>query len=161
MDLAGQASFNHEKTLFPGSIVGNNSGGDPACIPELTRQDLLDYHGPITTPSNSLIILYGDLDINRMLDWLDRGTSRNLSAKRLRWTAGHRALAAPVSGRYEYPVEEGSAAAAVADYGMAASGATGEERIALSVLAEILNHPGSPVIRAIQSACLGRPLRLL
>lgn len=156
VDLAGQSSFNHEKTLFPGSIAGNNSGGDPARIPELTRQDLLDYHETYYHPSNSLIILYGELNLNRMLEWLDREYLSQFERKTIAVDDGAIApLAAPVSGRYEYPVEVGSSSSAVADYGMAANGATGEERIALSVLAEILNHSASPVIRAIQTALPG------
>lgn len=59
-------------TLFPDTSYANESGGDPAVIPELTYEQFLDFHRKYYHPSNSYIYLYGDMDIEEKLDWLDR-----------------------------------------------------------------------------------------
>lgn len=59
-------------TLFPDTSYANESGGDPAVIPELTYEQFLDFHRKYYHPSNSYIYLYGDMDIEEKLSWLDR-----------------------------------------------------------------------------------------
>lgn len=60
------------KMLFPGSYSSNDVGGDPAVIPEMTWQELLDFHAKYYHPSNMLMMLYGDFtDIERFLRHLD------------------------------------------------------------------------------------------
>lgn len=59
-------------TLFPDTSYANESGGDPAVIPELTYEQFLDFHRKYYHPSNSYIYLYGDMDIEEKLNWLDR-----------------------------------------------------------------------------------------
>ena len=59
-------------SLFPDTAYGYESGGDPACIPDLTYQDYLDFHKKYYHPSNSYIYLYGDMDLEEKLLWLDK-----------------------------------------------------------------------------------------
>ena len=59
-------------TLFPDTSYANESGGDPEVIPELTYEQFLDFHRKYYHPSNSYIYLYGDMDMEEKLDWLDR-----------------------------------------------------------------------------------------
>lgn len=59
-------------TLFPDTPYGVESGGDPAVIPELTYEEFLEFHRKYYHPSNSYIYLYGDMDMEEKLDWLDR-----------------------------------------------------------------------------------------
>lgn len=58
-------------SLFPDTAYGNESGGDPECIPDLTYEDYLDFHKRYYHPCNSYIYLYGDMDIEEKLKWLD------------------------------------------------------------------------------------------
>ncbi len=58
-------------TLFPDTSYANESGGDPEVIPELTYEQFLDFHRRYYHPSNSYIYLYGKLDIEEKLNWLD------------------------------------------------------------------------------------------
>ncbi len=60
-----------EKALFPDTAYGYESGGDPDNIPELTYEDFLDFHKRYYHPSNSYIYLYGDMDIEERLLWMD------------------------------------------------------------------------------------------
>ncbi len=58
--------------LFPDTPYGVESGGDPDFIPELTYEQYLDFHRTYYHPSNSYIYLYGNIDMEEKLDWIDR-----------------------------------------------------------------------------------------
>lgn len=57
--------------LFPATAYSKESGGDPRHIPELSYEEFLDTHARHYNLANSYITLYGDLDIERALSWLD------------------------------------------------------------------------------------------
>lgn len=59
-------------TLFPDTAYGVESGGDPEFIPELTYEEFLEFHRTYYHPSNSYIYLYGDMDFEERLIWLDK-----------------------------------------------------------------------------------------
>lgn len=63
--------------LFPGTCYAFESGGHPRSIPQLTYEGYLDTHARHYRLDNSYIVLYGDIDAERMLRFLDR---RYLSA---------------------------------------------------------------------------------
>jgi len=58
-------------SLFPDTTYGNESGGDPEDIPNLTYEAFQAFHARYYHPSNSYIILYGDMDMEEKLNWLD------------------------------------------------------------------------------------------
>lgn len=58
-------------SLFPDTSYSNESGGDPDAIPLLTYEDFLNFHRKYYHPSNSYIYLYGDMDMEEKLQWLD------------------------------------------------------------------------------------------
>ncbi|OUP86153.1 peptidase M16 [Lachnoclostridium sp. An169] len=58
-------------SLFPDTSYANESGGDPEVIPDLTYEQFLDFHRKYYHPSNSYIYLYGDMDMEEKLRWLD------------------------------------------------------------------------------------------
>lgn len=58
-------------SLFPDTSYSNESGGDPDAIPSLTYEDFLNFHRKYYHPSNSYIYLYGDMDMEEKLQWLD------------------------------------------------------------------------------------------
>ena len=61
-----------QKSLLPDTAYGWDSGGDPKAIPELTYEAFLDFHKKFYHPSNSYIYLYGDLDVEKELGFIDR-----------------------------------------------------------------------------------------
>ncbi|MCR5608787.1 MAG: insulinase family protein [Lachnospiraceae bacterium] len=63
---------NIQHSLFPDTPYGTESGGDPEVIPDLTYEDFLAFHGRYYHPSNSYIYLYGDMDIEEKLTWMDK-----------------------------------------------------------------------------------------
>ncbi|RNB81275.1 insulinase family protein [Brevibacillus fluminis] len=59
-------------SLFPDTVYSNESGGLPQAIPDLQYTDLLAFHKKYYHPSNSYIYLYGNMDIEEKLIWLDK-----------------------------------------------------------------------------------------
>ncbi|SEW41387.1 insulinase family protein [[Clostridium] fimetarium] len=58
-------------SLFPDTCYSKESGGDPKKIPQLTYEEFLNYHKNYYHPENSYIYLYGNIDIQERLDYLD------------------------------------------------------------------------------------------
>ena len=61
-----------DRQLFPDTCYRFDSGGDPAAIPTLSYEEFLDNHRRHYDLSNSYIILYGDMDIERELAFIDK-----------------------------------------------------------------------------------------
>ena len=59
------------RALFPDTAYGHESGGNPRAIPTLTYEAFLDSHARHYALSNSYVVLYGDLDIDRELAFVD------------------------------------------------------------------------------------------
>lgn len=49
-----------QRSLFPDTIYGVDSGGDPACIPDLTYEKFKAFHERYYHPSNARFFFYGD-----------------------------------------------------------------------------------------------------
>ena len=58
-------------SLFPDSEYKNESGGDPEAIPQLKYEDFIKYHKEYYHPVNSYIYLYGDIDVDERLEYLN------------------------------------------------------------------------------------------
>lgn len=67
-------------SLFPDNTYGHESGGDPQCIPDLTYEDYLEFHRKYYHPANSYIYLYGDMDVEERLIWMDKNYLKNFPA---------------------------------------------------------------------------------
>jgi len=66
-----------QNSLFPDTAYGVESGGDPEHIPDLSYEEFLDFHKKYYHPSNSYIYLYGDMDVQEKLNWLDESYLQN------------------------------------------------------------------------------------
>lgn len=60
-----------EQSQFPDTPYHFESGGDPDFIPELTWKKFKAFHSKYYHPSNSRIFVYGDMDINETLGFID------------------------------------------------------------------------------------------
>lgn len=58
------------KEMFTDLTYGINSGGDPKNIPELTYQELLDFHQTYYQPSRCLFFFYGNMPLEKHLDFI-------------------------------------------------------------------------------------------
>lgn len=59
------------RALFPDTCYAFESGGHPRAIPQLTCESYLDTHARHYRLDNSYIVLYGNLDADRILGFLD------------------------------------------------------------------------------------------
>lgn len=60
------------ESLYPDTCYGVESGGDPEAIPKLTYEKFLDFHRRYYHPSNSYLYVYGNVDMDAFLDWMDK-----------------------------------------------------------------------------------------
>ena len=93
------------RSLFPQSPYRFESGGAPRAIPTLTYEGFLDAHARHYALPNSYTILYGDMDIDRELAFIDKRFSgaENHQCRRAQPSApasGHRRPGESRDGNY-------------------------------------------------------------
>lgn len=59
-------------TLYPDTSYFYESGGDPEVIPTLSYEKFLAFHQKYYHPCNSYIYLYGNMDMEEKLNWMDQ-----------------------------------------------------------------------------------------
>lgn len=59
------------QSLYPDNTYRFVSGGDPDYIPELDYEEFLDFHDKLYHPSNSFLYLYGNMDAEEYLKYID------------------------------------------------------------------------------------------
>ncbi|PRY84231.1 insulinase family protein [Alkalibacterium olivapovliticus] len=92
--------------LYPETIYQYNSGGAPKAIPSLTQEEFLDFHKKYYHPSNSLTILYGDIDQTKVFNELESYFDGMGKGETIDLTV---AIPEPKNGRFEdtYSITEG------------------------------------------------------
>lgn len=60
-----------QESLFPDTPYGVESGGDPDNIPDLTQEQFTAFHKKYYHPSNSYIYLYGDMNVEEQLQFIN------------------------------------------------------------------------------------------
>ena len=150
-------------SLFPDTSYANESGGDPEVIPELTYEQFLDFHRKYYHPSNSYIYLYGDMDMEEKLRWLDE---KYLSAfDRMEVDSGIRlqkpfAEMKEVVQEYSIASDENEADNTYLSYNKVI-GTSLDEKLYLAF--EILDYallsaPGAPLKKALLDAGIGKDI---
>jgi len=147
--------------LFPDTAYGVESGGDPDYIPELTQEQFVDFHKKYYHPSNSYIFLYGDLDINDNLKFLNTAYLKDFTATKI---SSEILLQKPFKETavkvVDYPVspQESLKDKTFITLNIAAGKATDPESyLGLMMLEHILlETPASPLKKALMDAGLGK-----
>lgn len=156
--------------LYPDTAYAHESGGDPRAIPALTYEQFLDTHARHYNPSNSYITLYGDLDVDRALAFLDECYLSQPSAASRRMDAAVAAgedpstlapnpldVQAPVTCEYKRVEMATTPENALVGLGLVLGSALDRKRtIAADILFEaLLGSNEAPVKKAILAAGLG------
>ena len=84
--------------LFPDTIYGRESGGDPASIPDLTYEGFRRFYQTYYHPSNARFVLYGDIPTTEHLAFLGERLSE--------FTRTHVAVPADRQPRWKTPRTE-------------------------------------------------------
>lgn len=147
-------------SLYPHTSYGVESGGDPDVIPELTYEDFLDFHRKYYHPSNSYIYLYGDMDMEEKLTYLDREYLSKYDAL----SVDSALLSEPpfektVVVEKEYPIMESESESAntYLSYNVCLGEALDrKEHRGFQALADaVVGAPGAPVRKALLDAGIG------
>lgn len=148
-------------TLFPDTPYGVESGGDPEVIPSLSYEEFLDFHKTYYHPSNSFIYLYGDMDMEKVLTWLDSEYLQHFEYKKVDSDIPfQKSFASEKTITGEYPILDEESAEdrtyltesfVVTDYRDVT------KNIAWSILDYVLTgSPGAPVKQALLDAGIGK-----
>ncbi|MDE7177400.1 MAG: insulinase family protein [Lachnospiraceae bacterium] len=147
-------------SLYPHTSYGVESGGDPDVIPELTYEDFLDFHRKYYHPSNSYIYLYGDMDMEEKLTYLDREYLSKYDALFVDSALlSEPPFAETVVVEKEYPIMESESESAntYLSYNVCLGEALDrKEHRGFQALADaVVGAPGSPVRKALLDAGIG------
>lgn len=72
-----------QKSLLSDTPYGMESGGDPEFVTDLTREQFLEFHSTYYHPSNSYIYLYGNMDVDAYLTFMDEHYLKDFEAKKV------------------------------------------------------------------------------
>lgn len=90
--------------LFPDTTYGVESGGEPDDIPQLTQDAFVAFHKKYYHPSNSYIFLYGDMDIDQTLAFIDGEYLSRFTATAIDSAIGRQASTGSIVKSYPYGV---------------------------------------------------------
>ena len=150
------------RALFPDTIYGRESGGDPERIPDLTHSALKRFHQTHYHPSNAYFYLYGDIPTAEYLAFLTgrlRGFRRREGpppiARQPRWRAAR-------SVEESYPIgadEPLTEKTYLTVHWMAGDAIDPAEVVGLRILSLILlGNEAAPLKKAIIDSQLGQDL---
>ena len=158
--IVGEWSY---RSLFTNSPYRFDSGGDPDQIPELTYEQFLDYHRTYYHPSNCYLFLYGNIDTETYLDFLDRHFLASFTAREVE-------ASIPPEKRWQKPIT------LVKGYPVAEDGSSENKTtisinwlcnditdtvtaLGMEILSEaLLGNPGSPLHKKIIDSGIGEDL---
>jgi len=162
-DPSRELGYQVNKILFPDNTYGVSSGGFPTAIPELTQEAFVNFHKKYYHPSNSYILLYGNADLDKELQFIDTEYLSNydLSTEKVEIP-----LQKPFDKMKEaektYAVSDGDSTKDKTFLNMSFVAGEGAD-IALSLTFDVLadalvNHESAPLRLALQEAGIGRDI---
>lgn len=150
-------------TLYPDTTYFYESGGDPKHIPELSYEDFLAFHQKYYHPSNSYIYLYGNMDMEEKLRWMDE---QYLSKYEYLKVESEITMQNPfervVERTIEYPISEGESTkeqAYLSYNAVIGTSLDAELYLAFQIIEyALLSAPGAPLKQALLDAGIGKDI---
>lgn len=147
------------RELFPDTTYGVDSGGDPDYITDLTYEEFQEFYRVHYHPSNSYIFLYGDMNIEEQLSFLNDEYLSHFDAIEVHTEV---ALQAPftegkvVSYPYSVGSEEPTDNRTLHSFAYVLPDVTPEHSLAFEVLTHaLLTSPAAPLKQALVKAGIG------
>ncbi|WP_296405904.1 insulinase family protein, partial [Psychrobacter sp.] len=133
--------------LFPTTTYHYNSGGDPADIPDLTHQELVEFHHSHYHPSNSVIMSFGNIPVQQTQAKLHDDALAQFGEGKKHQSRHEIRLSAPIQVIETYTVDEIDKAQTHHAMAWLLPEITDpRQRLALRLLEGILiEHAGSPL----------------
>ena len=156
-DITSSAYTNSLRAAFPGSTIGNVSGGEPESIPDMTWESLKAYHELYYHPSNCVAYLYGHFeDYTAFLKLLDEAFAPYEKREFSFEDENYQPLTESVTAELPFPVEAGSGTENSSDifYAFICPGlkADREEENVLNTLTDLLVADASPLMQSLKRA---------
>ena len=156
--LMGWTAF---RELFPGSPYHFSSGGHPDYIPDLTREELVAFHQKYYHPSNGYIVLWGDGDTKKELEFIDGKYLGGFEKKEVPDPYNEVPAFKKIKEvESSYPIAANEDPAGKTSLGLYwVTGGSGHptESYAWEVLADVLvNRPAAPLRKALMNAGIGK-----
>ena len=144
------------KTLFPDNCYGKCAGGNPEKIPTLTQEKFEAFHQKYYRPENSFIYFFGDADLEKELDFLDKNYLSKFTNQNLKYEVPfQKPFDKPKTVCAAYPSENGGSSFISLDF-VTCRNTDVEDFLGLYALGEILIEQESGIIRqAFAQAGLG------
>ncbi len=158
--IVGEWSY---RSLFPDSPYGFESGGDPREIPDLTYEEFRRFHAEHYHPSNCRIFLYGNIETEPQLAFLDEQFLAKFdpieipaqSLEQPKWSS-------PRSMEVPAPMSEGEEAdgkSSITINWLTGYATEPKELLSMEVLSEILlGNSGAPIHQAVVESGIGEDL---
>lgn len=148
------------RALYPTTTYRHNSGGEPSDIPQLTWQQLRDFHARYYHPSNAWFFSYGNFDLTEHLQLIeDRVLCRFEQIEPNSCVPSEERLTEPRQMKESYPLDAGEqlekkSLAQVA--WLTCDIDDSFERLAMTVLSTLLlGNPAAPLYKALLDSGLG------
>lgn len=143
--------------LFPTTTYHYNSGGDPADIPDLTHQELVEFHQSHYHPSNSVIMSFGNIPVAQTQAKLHDNALVQFETGKKHVSRPEQRLTAPIQAVETYTVDEAGPNKTHHVIAWLLPTITDpKQRLALRLLEGVLiEHAGSPLRAYLDSHELG------
>lgn len=150
-------------SLFPDTTYANESGGDPDIIPELSYEEYLEFHRTYYHPSNSYIYLYGNMDMEEKLKWLDEEYLCKYDVKEVHSEIGFQQpfdKMYEISAKYSVSSNEPEEDNTYLAYNKVVGTSLDKELcLAFDILDyALLSAPGAPLKKALMDAGIGKDI---
>lgn len=159
------ASENVKKSLFKDTNQKYNAGGIPDSILDLSYDEFLNTYKNNYNPSNSFMILYGDIDYGKFLKMLDEDYLSKYDKKEIKID---RQIQSDFNGLYEadydFPVaSDSNESGSIIDVAFAMNDVRNmdkEDFFGLSLIASLLNNDSSDFMKALKSSGIGEDYKI-
>ncbi len=148
------------REMFPDSIYGLSSGGEPEAIVKLTHEELRDFHKTHYDPSNALFFLYGDIPTAEYMAFLAPKLAAYQAQPAAAPTQRQPRWDSPRTYADHYPIgadEPAEEKTYLLINWIVGDGADLDDAVAIEVLERILlGHEAAPLKQAIIDSKLGQ-----
>lgn len=145
------------RSILEGTLYTHDSGGDPACIPELTYEQFREFHRKYYHPVNCRIFLYGNIPTEKQLAFLqDKFLSSFSHAPAVSPLAPVQRRSAPRTLHIPAPSKDSDNRCTVHLNWLLGEASDAQSLMEAALVSEILlGHDGAPLSRALLESGLG------
>ncbi len=140
------------RLMYPGSFYGHISGGDPDYIPDMTWDELKRFHDSYYHPSNSMSVLYGDLDVYRFLKALNECFSTFEYAEITVEDDQMQPAEGFCRADFTFPASADSTAETTIQYAFRLPDLSAQDLLRMSIAAYAMGSESSPLTIAVRDA---------